>query len=221
MSANTQYSLTRALSLVKSLTTRIQTTSDEFRGKAAKPIIGLARGKASKTPADGRFTNSKDAEAHYVGNLKSYTDMIDLRRKLKSAINLANSTTKVTIAGKELTIADALDLKNEVTLRQQVLASIRLQHLQHAQTVEADVPAQEARINEQVKATAGTSSDGAANKDVRDTYVKLDQDRRQLVLLDPNNLTAWIESESTEISNIIDEIDYVLSEVNAKTTISV
>jgi hypothetical protein len=221
MSQTQSYSLTRALALVKSLTTRIQTTSDEFRGTKAKPIIGLARGKVSKTPADGRFVDVKAAEDHYRGNMKSYNDMVELRRKLKSAINLANSSTKVTIAGTEMTIADALDLKNEVSLRQQVLASVRTQHLQHANAVESDVTAQETRINEQVKATAGTSSDGAATKDVRDTYVKLDQDRRQLVLLDPNNITEWIEKESKEITSIVDEIDYVLSEINAKTSVNV
>ena len=51
-----------------------------------------------------------------VSKLQSANDLINYRRALKSAVLQSNAVTKVTVADKEMTVAEAIEYKNSISL---------------------------------------------------------------------------------------------------------
>lgn len=203
----TQISITRALAQVKSLNDRIA------RATAMAFVSNTVGGKhASGKPA-------QEVEVLLTANLQSVKDLIAQRKALKAAIVRSNAVTKVTIAGTEQTVAEAIERKTSIQLEQALLQTMRQQLLQQQTTVE--------RTNVQVQQRLDTLIQTAVGKDRKVDESELKaitgpfEAQNKAAVLDPSDLQKQIEALAAEIDAFLLEVDFALSEVNATTSVAV
>lgn len=195
----TEVSITRALVELKTLDSRIQKKMDSsvfvsFRGQFHQPAEGV-----------------KEA----VANFQSVNDLIDRRKKIKSAIITSNATTKVTIVGTEMTVAEAIETKSSIKHKKNLLAILKTQYGQAVNQIE--------NINAKVRKDLENKSSRDNDKDKQQmsleefskTYFALNG----VELHDPLKISQKIEQLEQFITQFQQEVDYVLSEKNATTMI--
>lgn len=170
-----------------------------------------------------KYKNTRHTEEEFkksaTADFQSMNDLIKRRDQIKNAIVLSNATTMVEIAGNKMTVSQAIEFKNTIAYKTEILASMKKQR----QTVIIEVDAHRQRVQTKVDenvriicgkdakpdaATLKMVSDGIATGDPIDVY-------------DPLNLDKVIDSMEREIEDFKANVDFVLSESNATTLIEV
>ena len=139
------------------------------------------------------------------------------RQILKSAIAASNENTNVVIAGETMTVLDAIERKNYLSIREQVLNQLRAQF----NRAQAAVKQYEDNFQTGLERYINSATRETANKELIETLTKSYRNLNEVSLIDPNELSKTIEVMATEIVNFKTEVDYVLSESNATTFIEV
>ena len=112
--------ITRALTELKTLDKRIQKTTGSgvfisFQGKFHKPN-----------------EYSKKGPAVY----QSVMDLLNRRKRIKSAIVSSNAVTNVKICGKEMTIAEAIETKSSIKHHEYLIGQLKRQYADANRSVE-------------------------------------------------------------------------------------
>lgn len=153
---------------------------------------------------------------------KSATDLIARRAAIKRAVVLSNAVTKVTIAGVEYTVAEAIEMKNHgIELKKELVGRLRMCYLDakiNAQTANSDVL--ERRADEYIKSLYGSTDMKNASEDVKRTREDFIT-AQTTELVDPIGASKEIEKLDAEISAFMVEVDSALSVSNAMTEIEV
>ena len=152
------------------------------------------------------------------------TDLIARRDAMKRAVVLSNATTKVTIGGKEMTIAEAIEAKNHgmefksMLLRQMNSAYVTAQNELNRNGGEALEKKAEQYVLAVIAAQPKDSKmsvDSEAMKALRKTYIE----NNTYDLVDPMDIAKVIEALDAEINEFNAEVDAALSCSNALTVI--
>lgn len=202
-------SVTRALAEVKALNDRIE--------------------KATRTPAfisvtvGGKIVNGagdvQTVAAQLKANLQSVNDLIARRNLVKGAIIRSNAVTKVTINGVEMTVAEAIERKGSID-KERALVAVLLQQLGQVKTaVERNNVQMQGKIDAMLLTAIG--KERKATEEELEAISKPYTASNVTALLDPNGLEAVTQKMSEDINGFIFEVDYVLSEANAKTELVV
>jgi len=112
-----QITVTKALSDLNVLTSRIEKETDKLTVLSAK--------LKSKNVLKDKNIKVDDFKNEVKANYQSILDLIRNRDVIKSAIILSNAKTKVVIAGKEYTVAEAIDKKNRIALETDLLMKLK------------------------------------------------------------------------------------------------
>lgn len=203
----TQISITRALAQVKGLNDRIaRATNLNF-------ITTLTGGKHQSG------TSVDELSVALRGNLQQVTDLIAQRSALKSAIVKSNAIATVSINGVTMTVAEAIERKGSIQLEQILLQTMRQQLAQATQIVERGNIQVTQRLDQMLLGltTKDRKVDEAEVAAIREPFLK----GNELKLLDANGMQAVIDKLQASIEGFVTEVDYVLSEVNAITKITV
>lgn len=105
----------KALCELKTLDSRIQKCMQQ------NPFVFANKHANSKVAGVSVGDYCKEVQASY----QSANDLIARRDAIKRAVTLSNATVKVTIGGKEYTVAEAIELKNHgVPLKQMLLKKL-------------------------------------------------------------------------------------------------
>lgn len=204
----TQISITRALAEIKSLNDRIE--------KATRGTVFVS------TTVGGKTVNGTDLQTTantLKANLQSVRDLIARRQLVKAAVIRSNSNTVVTINGVQMTVAEAIERKGSIDKERTLLAVLNQQLGQVRSIVERKNIEMQARIDTMVLAAVG--------KDRKATEEELDAISKPYIAsnitapLDPNGLEVVVAKMEEDINGFVFEVDFVLSEANAKTTIEV
>lgn len=159
----------------------------------------------------------KDTKAEY----QSLMDLIKYRNALKQAVSMSNANTKVTVCGKEYTVAEAIELKNNwIPILKDL--SYKLSQNNNQVTITVD------RLNDEVERTAGeqmeklfTGKDKTAPTkemlDFRTQYIE----QRKYDIIDPIGVESEIRKLEDTILDYMVEVDSELSRSNAVTLITV
>lgn len=200
-------SVTRALAQIKSLNDRIG------RGCKEAFVSHLVGGKHPQG------IEKTAVETQLKANVQSVEDLIKERSKLKNAVVISNATTKVKIAGVEMTVAEAIERKGSIQLEEQFLNSMRQQLVATQNIVDRQNQVANTKIDAAIQQIAGKDrkADETELKVVRESIEAKDG----AVLLDSADIRGKIESLQKSIDEFKLEVDFALSEVNAKTEISV
>lgn len=194
-------SITRALVELKTLDSRIQKKID------SGVFVSLK----------GQFHNQHQEIKDAISNYQSINDLIERRKKIKSAIVTSNALTKVVICNQEMTVAEAIETKSSIKHKKNLLAVLKTQYGNTNNSIES--------INSKVRKDLETKSSRDSDKEKQQTsleefsktYISL----HGVELYDPLKISQKIEQLEQFITQFQQEVDYILSEKNATTTINV
>ena len=176
----------------------------------------------------GVINNDKlgtSVETDFVKNAKSayqsITDLIARRDLIKSAIVKANATTTLTVGGKTMTIAEAIEKKDSIAAQKKLLEEMRENYKVAKNTYEMQTQRAQSRLDNLLSnlVTSGKESGDMADtiKQVTDSFMA----KNGSTLLDPIEIENKILSLEAQIDNFEATVDVALSIANARTEIEI
>lgn len=207
--STTTISIHRALAELKLLHKRIERA-------ALQPFLGVAIGE--RVPK--AYASIDALAADVEGNLVSAKDLIERRKRIKAAIIASNAVTKVRIAGREMTVAEAIDRRDTgIDFDKALLHSMKTQ----LQKMNLEIAKKEQDLEQKAEQYITNMFDK------KDQYEQseIDAARAKYIanaepkLIDPSNLREEIERLEKDIEDFELEVDFSLSESNTVTMIEV
>lgn len=147
------------------------------------------------------------------GNFDSMVALIENRKRIKDAIVKSNAATNVTIAGKIMTVAEAIERKASIEFERNFLRILQDQFSQQNNIVEQQNLQLPTKLETFLQSTLGEKRDVATVKDLTKTF----EDNNKYVLIDPNHIQDYIQALDKSINEFASQVDYTLSESNATT----
>lgn len=194
------------------------------RGLAELKLLGnkIERGVNNTFVVANKVSNKniggrtiEEAKNSIQGNFDSIVDLIENRKRIKSALVKSNASTVVSISGKEYTVAEAIERKASVALDRMFLNALRLQFARENNAVESQNATLSSKLETYLASVLGEKS-SRSPEDVKQ-HTKVFEDLNRFELIDPKKVANYIEKLQEEIDNFESEVDYVLSESNATT----
>jgi len=205
-------SVTRALAELKRLDDRIA------RAMGDGTFVSVTVGKEDKR----KLLSGNDTVAVATGRIQSTMDSLDSMFKQRSAIKRAivqsNAVTTVTLGGETLTVAEAIERKKSIVNKRQLVMLMQRQ-VANANT---QVAQQNAKVEAQIETNLATiygNDKGKVDAGMFEAIAKPQRDQKEAALLDPLGITDRIAALQEDISLVDTELDFTLSEINAKTEI--
>ncbi len=200
----------RALSELKLIDARIE------KAIAAIEPTGITQ----KDKLVNQFYKKEDFEKEAKAKFQSVNDLIERKNKIKSAIVKANGITQVEINGEKMTIADAINFKQIIGFKKNLITTLEQKHQKAKATAE--------QKNKEVEDNALRLAEAALQKDnvkindgdavaITEPYLT----RNLFHLVDPLKVEELVEKLQTEVNDFESEVDAVLSEINAVTVIEI
>lgn len=164
----------------------------------------------------------KDYIEDVRANYKSVMTLINRRNAIKGAIINSNAVTKVTIGGKEYTVAEAIDMKaNGMSNLRKVLGNLELQWNRALSMAERENGEKlDARADAYVKSLYEGSDMKNLSDDiqkVRETFVA----SQTVDIIDPIGAQDVMRKLKDEIDAFMADVDSALSVSNALTNIEI
>lgn len=162
----------------------------------------------------------------FVENIKSrhqkVTSLIARAEAIKRAVVNSNAVTKVTIAGKEYTVAEAIEMKNHGIERLRTLVNRMTLDYNAAKYAadRANGTELERRADDYVRTMIGNTDVKGMTEEVkrmREEFIKA----QTMELVDPINVLKQIELLNEQINSFEVNVDAALSVFNALTTIEI
>ncbi len=207
-------SITRALKELKTLDERIQRASTQ-------PFVAIQKGNKERNEV---FNNSGKGVVEVTGSVKAnYDKVISLmayRQNLKALIVKSNAETQVRIAGVTMPVCVAIELKTSIALKNTLLANMINQMQIAQQQITNGNNELDKRIENQMTTVLGKEKT-VITAEQRTAVAKPMEDAGKLTLIDPMNLGEKAQVLMDETHSFISEVDFCLSEANAKTEIEV
>ncbi|WP_368900840.1 hypothetical protein [Oceanobacillus oncorhynchi] len=143
--------------------------------------------------------------------------LIERRNKVKAAIVKSNAITKVTVAGVEMSVAEAIERQSSIQNEKNFLAEMRSQYARQTKAVDDNNAELENRLERYLTSVLGSKED--RNKDEIEAHTKIFLDRNTYELVDPIGLRKKIDELEDYINDFETDVNSVLSESNATTFI--
>lgn len=199
-----QMSIHRVIAEIKATEQKLQTLN-------ANPFVFTVPVDAVADTAEGKRLSQ--------ANYDSVAALLTKLAVLKAARNLANATTKVTIAGVEMTVDEALAKKSANVYELTFLNTLRAQMTAGKQRVDQVQAQIETKIGQQV--SAASSGTKKATDDEIAVFRSMAERNTKIALVHFDGLTAQIEQRAKALEQFTTEVDYILSESNAVTKVEV
>ena len=179
--------------------------------------IQKANDSGSFVSYQGQFYKPDELTKRAQADYQSIMDLLERRKKIKSSIVMCNAVTKVTICGKEMTVAEAIETKSSIKHLENLLNRLKSQSAMANKTVE--------NLNEKVRRDLESKTKMTGEKDegkidlveFSNTYMEM----HGVKLYDPIKIASKIEDLETYITGFKSEVDFVLTEKNSTTFIEV
>jgi len=210
MESDSAFTIARALVKLKMLEKRIEKQTAQLRPVAVKTGVNLETGIKSEE----EFV--KDASADY----QSVVDLMEHKRKIKAAIVKSNAVTEVEVAGKKMTVAEAIERKGAIKHEKALLATLKEKYSVKLAEVERSNKLMQEKLMKLLEATYAKRESQLS----KDDYNRIAQpfiDNNEAKLIDPLDLDKKIQALEKSIEEFSADVDVVLSVSNARTTISI
>lgn len=156
------------------------------------------------------------------GGYDKATDLINRRKAIKRAVVLSNAVTKVTVAGGEYTVAEAIEMKNHGVDFDKMLMNAMQKHYNVAQMKinQENGNGLEMRAEQYVTAIYGQKEGKTNTTDIEKVRADF-LTANQYELVDPLHVLDKIENLEKRINDFMSEVDAALSVSNALTEITI
>ena len=205
-------SVQRALAELKLLHSRTGRTIDD-----SNFIISY---KKSSKKVNGIDTPDEYAEKA-KSSFQSITDLIERRRRIKSAIVESNAKNIVTISGIEYSVASAIERKESIVYHKTLLANMERQYMSALVSAQKANDAVQIKLDDLLITTLGKEGKQKASSDEIEMISKPYLDQNQHEILDVLKLGDKIKALKDEIESFESEVDLVLSESNVVSMIEI
>ena len=200
-----QISITQALAELKLLRKRLDSGLDDAK------FIALKK-KNSIHDVDKFGVQAR-------ASLQSYMDLLDRYNKMKSSIVKSNATTTVTVAGKTYSVAEAVERKRSIQYEKNLIREMKSQSAEIQELLKDHQEAQQSRIDRLL--SAELSKDSKTNVDTIKSLTETFMAENKAEVIDPLHLDEKIKTMEKEMEDFETTVDWVLSESNGRTLISV
>jgi len=202
----TTQSITRSLVELKTLDEKITKLTSE----------GLFMSFKTKSKNSGITEDEFSRTAKQ--SIDSLNSMIQRRDLIKTLILESNLVARVTIAGREMSVAQAIEFKNTIEYKSRLLEVLKRQRKTVLAEQEAHKVRLQAKIDDNVKIICGKEKpDASVIETVTDGITKSDP----IEVFDPLNLEVLIRTMEEDVLNFRANVDFALSESNATTQITI
>lgn len=205
MSNPNQMSITQALAELKLLDKRLSKYIDNIKWADVSTV---------SKPIDAEKLKSR-ATAEY----QSYMDLVKRRDSIKRAIVLSNASTRVKIANWEGTVAEAIEHKKSIQYKQTLLNVMKNELMNAKAEYETQKNTVDTRLERLLQSELG--KDVKTNPETITALSMSFRNNNKVELVDPLDLGTKISALESEIDNFETNVDWVLSETNGRTLISV
>lgn len=196
---------------------------DDRINSAINNVVFVTAVKNGTKKIDGVDINSYNESVR--SSYQKANDLINRRNALKRAVVMSNATTKVTVAGAEYTVAEAIDMKNHgLDGMKMMLNAMARQYRDATYNFNRNSgESLEIKANEYVMNILGSQGNTADKTDVKqvqalhDSYVA----NNEFVMVDPIEVEKKIEDIKNKIAEFETDVDAALSVSNAVTTIDI
>jgi hypothetical protein len=202
--------VTRGLAELKTLDSRIQNAI------AQGTYVAVVRG--SKEVPLNAAVSKDELEKTIQASYQQVGDLIKRRDAIKRAIIVANSKTQVSISGATMTVAEAIERKSSIQYTERLINTLQAQY--NSATIQANNQNArvEADVEKRVMAAYGNDK-GKVTAEQHDLIAKAVKGEQEAKLLDPKKIVDQIAVLRREYEDFVTEVDFVLSESNARTEI--
>lgn len=205
-----EMSITRALKELTLLDKRIDDIIDD--------AIFVGYAKKSSAKINNIYTRD-EFDKLVTSNFDSVQALMNRRLEIKAKIVDSNAKTIVTIGGKEYTVAGAIEAKSLIHYKKQLLDTLVSQLKKATAAVSL--------ANEKVDEKVYSLIKDAKNEDStpvdlgKDSFITQYRNNHEFDLVNPIKIHEKINQLKEEIENFENEVDFVLSESNAITKITI
>lgn len=212
MSNQVTVTVTRALARAKIIKDLLEDLKKEC-------FVGYVRSSEKNGELAQQYQRNSQA------NIDEYKSLVKEYVAIKTAIHQFNDTKTVTVLDlPEMTVAAILVEKTILQDRRDILNTVRDQYsdaLHQQQRANAGIDSEvSAYLANQEKQFGDTAGSKEAIEQLVKTYREAKEKERSLDIVSGFNHAEFIEKESEFINNFMNEIDTILSEINATNTIS-
>lgn len=141
------------------------------------------------------------------------SDLINRRELIKAAIVKSNAETEVEIAGQKMSVAKAIDTKDSIEYKKELLAVMMRQYAEAQSRVNVKNAEMEKKIDRMIEAALGKDSKDKVDENMYNAISKPIKAADEFDLVDPINIKEKID----ELTKFIEEFE---SEVDAKLQVS-
>lgn len=204
-------SITEALNELKLYDARIRKAISNIK------LVGAAKKSSDKVGVVSKDTFNERAKADY----QSVTDLMANRNALKSAIVKANAVTDVTISGKTMTRAEAIERKNSIEYEESLLLEMKRQYATIMDSVNKENKKVDSKVDELITTLVGRDSDKKLSKEDQEAVEKPYREKNEFEFIDPIGIYDEMLSLESDIDGFKSEVDTVLVLSNATNFIEV
>lgn len=209
-----QISVTRALSEIKMLDKRITEKTN------TSTFLGITRGRDDQIKVVGSNNTVDHVSNKISSEYQSLTDLIVRRRYLKSLVAASNAKTTVEIQGISYVVQDVIESKSSIKYD----LDIHQRMMQQYRASITECERQNIALNQKIEtavAQAYGNEKGKVTEEQYNAVAKPRLDEGQYNLIDPLKLEDLITKKADQLNGFLMEVDFALSESNARTMIEV
>jgi len=203
-------SITRGLSELKVLKNRYEREIRDAK------LIGVSVANKMVSP----YTSYKPSDFEKQAK-EGFQSLVDLEKRIieiKTKIDQSNFITKVKVAEQEMTVLEAIEMKNLVDLKEQRLLLLKQQLKNARSSFEEAEKKNRERIEKNV---ADQTSAGTKDAELEAKVKASIESLYPIALIDPIKVEDEIKKEEKFLEDFKNEIDFVLSESNSLTYIEI
>lgn len=198
-------SITQSLAELKLLDKRLNKALDN---------VTWAQVKTKSNPVDGeKFTRTVQAD------FQSFTDLTKRRDSIKRAVVTSNATTRVKIGSWEGTVAEAIEYKMSIVYKRRLLEVMKNQLYNAKEQFKYNQEAVDTRLEKLLHSELG--KDVKTSPETITALTNTFRDNNKVELVDPLDLGTRTRELEEEIESFETNVDWVLSETNGKTQITI
>lgn len=211
--SNTTTTVTQALRERKTLKARIE------KAIATGIFVDIVIGEANRPDAGSH----KDVDALTNALKSSFQSVVDLQARYNNiveALVVSNATTKVTVAGKEMTVAAAIERRNSIHLEDKLIEAIGIQISRKGTVLTSKLSQLQIQIDERVK---NNKTDVMNASDIAQLTANVEETMNKAYypkIHDPIGLMELITKMRSDNILFKDELEVQLNLSNAVTKIT-
>lgn len=188
-----------------------------------KIVVGMEVRSALSSPSNSKKT-VEDFRKDSTSHIQSTLDLINYRKALKSAVIKSNGTTEIEVAGRKITVAEAIEYKQSISLEYELLSSINKQISQ----AEVNVSRLNSKIEDEIlqkeKLVLGPDSDKQSSEAVLEVIRKdAEKNLGKIIMpeIEGKSADEWVNEKNDELEQFLANVDFALTASNVTTKITV